>query len=168
MARPSVSVELRALEATDAPVLRAIREQPAVRAWWGPLEPDFPFEVDDEVRLTILADGRVAGMIQFGEEPDPDYRYATIDLFVDTALHGRGIGTAAIRAVLRELHEKRGHHRVTIDPAADNAVAIRLYERVGFRPVGVLHRSERDRSTGEWRDQLLMEWLADAPRADGH
>ncbi|MBJ7473280.1 MAG: GNAT family N-acetyltransferase, partial [Solirubrobacteraceae bacterium] len=104
--------------------------------------------------------------IQFGEEPDPDYRYATIDLFVDADLHGRGIGSAAITAVLRELSEARGHHRVTIDPAAGNARAIRLYERLGFRPVGVLHRSERDRSTGEWRDQLLMEWLADESRAD--
>ncbi len=162
MSRPPSSVELRALEARDAPALRAIRDQPAVLAWWGPLEPDFPFETDEEERLTIVADDRVAGMIQFGEEPDPDYRYATIDLFVDADLHGRGIGTAAIEAVLRELR-RRGHHRVTIDPAADNARAIRLYERVGFRPVGVLHRSERDRSTGLWRDQLLMEWLADGP-----
>ncbi len=163
MASPPASVELRALERRDAQALRTIRQQPAVLAWWGPLEPGFPFETDEEERLTILADGRVAGMIQFGEEPDPDYRYATIDLFVDTELHGRGIGSAAITAVLRELHEVRGHHRVTIDPAAGNARAIQLYERLGFRPVGVLHRSERDRVTGEWRDQLLMEWLADPP-----
>lgn len=75
----------------------------------------------------------------------------------------RGSGTAALEAVLRELH-----HRVTIDPAADNPTAIRVYERAGFRPVGVLHHSERDRSTGLWRDQLLMEWLADPPDPPGH
>jgi aminoglycoside 6'-N-acetyltransferase len=32
----------------------------------------------------------------------------------------------------RWLFEARGHHRITIDPAASNARAIRAYERVGF------------------------------------
>jgi aminoglycoside 6'-N-acetyltransferase len=31
----------------------------------------------------------------------------------------------------------RGHHRLVIDPAADNERAIRCYERVGFRRIGV-------------------------------
>jgi aminoglycoside 6'-N-acetyltransferase len=29
---------------------------------------------------------------------------------------------------------------VTIDPSVDNAAAIRSYEKVGFRPVGVMRR----------------------------
>ena len=38
----------------------------------------------------------------------------------------------------------RGHHRLTIDPAAENAAAIRCYERAGFRRVGVMREYWRD------------------------
>jgi hypothetical protein len=53
-----------------------------------------------------------------------------------------------------------GHHRITIDPAAENAAAIRAYEKVGFRPVGVMRRYERDVDGDGWHDGLLMELLA--------
>jgi RimJ/RimL family protein N-acetyltransferase len=35
--------------------------------------------------------------------------------------------------------------------------AIRSYEKVGFRRVGVLRKSSRNSVTGEWEDELLME-----------
>jgi aminoglycoside 6'-N-acetyltransferase len=110
----------------------------------------------------IEADGAVAGLVQYFEEPDPDYRHAMVDLFVDPALHGRGIGTEALRRVVEILVRERGHHRITIDPAANNAAAIRTYEKVGFKPAGVLHRYERDHLGDGWHDCLLMELLAEA------
>ena len=42
----------------------------------------------------------------------------------------------------------------------DNTPAVRAYEKVGFRPVGVMRRYWRS-PDGEWRDALLMELLAD-------
>ena len=60
----------------------------------------------------------------------------------------------------RYLIEERGHHRLTIDPAADNAPAIRAYEKVGFRPVGVMRSYERG-PDGTLHDGLLMDLLAD-------
>jgi aminoglycoside 6'-N-acetyltransferase len=83
-------------------------------------------------------------------------------LFVDPDLGGRGLGTDAVSTLARELLARRGHHRVTIDPAADNAAAIRCYEKAGFRPVGVMRSAWRDRDS-EWRDVLLMELVADRP-----
>jgi aminoglycoside 6'-N-acetyltransferase len=85
-----------------------------------------------------------------------------VDVFVDPALHGRGLGTEALRGVVEILFQERGHHRITIDPAADNAAAIRTYEKVGFKRAGILHRYERDQDGDGWHDCLLMELLVDA------
>lgn len=49
---------------------------------------------------------------------------------------------------------------IAVDPAADNAVAIRCYTKVGFRPVGVLRAYERDPNASTWHDGLLMDLLA--------
>jgi aminoglycoside 6'-N-acetyltransferase len=158
-------VVLRPTEAGDTAALREILAAPEVAAWWGPVPERFPLgDEPDATRLTILQDGRIAGLVQFGEEPDPDYRHAWIDIFVDPRHHGRGIGTDAIRTLVRHLTGARGHHRITIDPAADNSVAIRCYEKAGFRPVGVMHAAWRDPASGAWRDVLLME-LVRPPRS---
>ena len=88
------------------------------------------------------------------------YRHAGIDLFLDPSVHGRGIGEDAVRTLCVHLVDDVGHHRLVIDPAADNAAAVRCYEKVGFRPVGVLRRYERGLD-GAWHDGLLMDLLAD-------
>ena len=57
---------------------------------------------------------------------------------------------------MRHLIDERGHHRITIDPASENAAAIRSYEKAGFRPIGLMEAAWRDED-GTWRDTLLME-----------
>lgn len=110
--------------------------------------------------FVIEHDGRVAGAIQWSAEDEPDYRHAGIDIYLDPALHGRGLGTDAVRTLARHLIADLGHHRLVIDPAADNAAAIRCYSKAGFRPVGVMRRYERG-VDGTWHDGLLMDLLAD-------
>jgi aminoglycoside 6'-N-acetyltransferase len=61
---------------------------------------------------------------------------------------------------VHHLIEARGHHRITIDPAVDNVGAIRCYEKVGFRRVGVMRRYARDVDGAGWHDGLLMELLS--------
>jgi aminoglycoside 6'-N-acetyltransferase len=156
---------LRPLTEADVAPLRRIRATPEVHAWWDALEDDFPLGDEPEAeRFVIEVDGTVAGMIQVAEEHEPKYRHAGIDLFLDPAFRGRGLGPEAIRRVVRMLIDERGHHRITIDPAADNAAAIRAYEKVGFRTVGVMRDSERDVGGGGWHDSLLMELLAGEER----
>jgi aminoglycoside 6'-N-acetyltransferase len=153
---------LRPLREGDEAELRRIHSTPEVTRWWGLPEEAFPWSDEPEAtRLTIEHDGAVAGMIQFSEELTARYRHASIDLFVDPALHGRGLGAEAVRRVARHLIEERGHHRLTIDPAAANTAAIRAYEKVGFRAVGVMQRYERDVDGEGWHDGLLMELLSD-------
>jgi aminoglycoside 6'-N-acetyltransferase len=159
--RPAPSVTLRSLDADDLPELRRIHATPEVARWWGPPDDDFaPLDDPEVTRLTIEVDGAVAGLLQISEEDDPMYRHAGMDLFIDPSLHGRGVGTEAVRQAVRHLIDERGHHRITIDPAASNAAAIRAYEKAGFKPVGVMRRYERDVDGDGWHDGLLMELIA--------
>jgi aminoglycoside 6'-N-acetyltransferase len=155
---------LRPLVAADAPALLRIHRTPEVVRWWDTPATGFPLDDEPEAtRFTLEVDGAVAGMIQFTEETEPKYRHAAIDLFLDPALHGRGLGSEAVRRVVRLLREERGHHRVTIDPATENIAAVRAYEKAGFRPVGVMRRAERDADGRGWHDVLLMELVAGEP-----
>jgi aminoglycoside 6'-N-acetyltransferase len=159
---------IRPLSDGDEAELRRIHRSPEVARWWGQPEQGFPADDDpDSTRLTIELEGRVVGLIEFYEEPTPRYRHATIDLFLDPSVHGRGLGSEAVRRIARHLLAERGHHRITIDPATANTVAISAYEKVGFKPVGVMRRYERDADGDGWHDALLMELLAgelrDAP-----
>jgi aminoglycoside 6'-N-acetyltransferase len=155
-------MHLRPLTAADAPELLRILRTPAVARWWDVPAEGFPLTDDpDATRLVIEVDGAVAGMIQFAEELEPKYRHASIDLYLDPALHGRGIGTEAVRQVVGHLTGERGHHRITIDPAAANAAAIRAYEKAGFRPVGIMRSYERNVGGAGWHDGLLMELVSE-------
>lgn len=156
------SLVLRPLAPEDSSELVRIISAPEVRRWWGMPAPGFPLNDDPEaIRWTILVEGAVAGLIQAAEEPDPRYRYAAIDIFLDPALHGRGYGSEAVRRIVCYMSEERGHHRITIDPAVDNVAAIRAYTKAGFRPVGIMHRYERHVEGDGWHDGLLMEWVVD-------
>jgi aminoglycoside 6'-N-acetyltransferase len=146
----------------DADALRAIRRDPAVVEWWDELEPDFPLADEPEVtRLTIHHDGEIAGMVQFGEELEPKYRHASVDIFVAPAHQGRGVCTEAIRLVVDHLLRERAHHRITIDPAAENAAAVRCYSKAGFKPVGIMRLAERDADGKGWHDALMMELVVE-------
>jgi len=152
------AVRLRPALAADTPALLAVLDQPEVAEWWRRDE----WERLDEsgaVTFAIVLDGVVVGCIQYHEETDPDYFSAAVDIFVATAVQGRGVGGDAMRTLIAWLIDGRGHHRLTVDPAAANARAIHVYEKLGFRPVGVLREYERV-ADGSWRDALLMELLA--------
>ena len=157
-------VTLRPATPGDAPALMAVRAAPAVSARWG--SDDIADEIAESIAdpdlgyFAIVLDGRVVGAIQWSESEDPMYRHAGIDIYLDPDVHGRGIGPDAVRTLCAHLIDDMGHHRLVIDPAADNAAAIRCYAKVGFRPVGVMRRYELG-ADGTWHDGLLMDLLAE-------
>lgn len=158
-------VTLRPAEESDIPALAAIRAEPEVYRWWrggADLEAAVAEELaaEDEYGFAIEYQDHVVGYIQWWAQDEPDYRHAGIDIYLDTAVRGRGLGPDAVRTLARHVIDDHGHHRITIDPAADNEAAIRCYSKVGFRPVGVMRRYERG-PDGAWHDGLLMDLLAE-------
>lgn len=158
-------VTLRPATVDDVKALAAIRSTPEVYERWrggDDLTAAVAEDLDEPDVQTFAIEyaGHVAGAIQWGAETDPDYRHASIDIYLDPAVHGRGVGTDAVRTLAHHLIHEHGYHRLVIDPAADNSAAIRCYAKVGFRPVGVLRQYELG-PDGTWHDGLLMDLLAE-------
>jgi len=131
--------------------------------WWGDPDESLSDTLDpdqDETHFMIEVDGRPVGMIHASEESEPMYRHAGIDIALGAAWQGKGIGPDAILTLARYLIQERGHHRLTIDPAVANVNAIKAYERVGFKRVGVMRKYERGMD-GTWHDGMLMDMLAE-------
>lgn len=155
---------LRPLLRSDAHDVLALLRQPGVARWWGEyddakLDRDF-YDPAWAYTYLVIVGSELAGILQFHEVPDPDYKSAGVDITLGEPYQDRGLGTKALRRLVRYLIEERGHHRITIDPATDNPRAIRVYEKVGFKPVGVMRRYERG-IDGRWHDGLLMDLLAE-------
>ena len=157
-------VSLRPATSADIPTLAKIRATPEVHRWWRGNDLLAEVAADladpDAHSFAIEHGGRVVGAIQWGAENEPDYRHAHMDIYLDPAVQGRGLGTDAVSTLARHLVTDHGFHRLVIDPAADNAAAIRCYGKVGFRPVGLMRDYERG-SDGTWHDGLLMDLLAE-------
>lgn len=145
-----------------------ILRMPVVAERWGEFGDDEITEqfIGANDALVVEFESEIIGAIQYHEEEDPMYRHAGIDIFLAPSHHGRGLATEAIRVLARYLLFERGHHRLTIDPAADNVAAIRAYQRVGFRAVGVMRKYERG-PDGVWHDGLLMDMLIEDFRDGG-
>ena len=160
---PTLAGERLALRPTreeDVPALVALLNEPEVHRWWGDNDAaTVRAQMEAQPCWTVLVEEQVAGWMHVHEERSEDYPSVAFDIALSTRAHGRGLGPEALRLAIRHFIAA-GHHRFTIDPAMENARAIRAYASVGFKPVGVLRAYERA-PDGTWRDGLLMDLLAD-------
>jgi ribosomal protein S18 acetylase RimI-like enzyme len=76
----------------------------------------------------ILVDGREAGWLYIAELADET---RLVEIMILSEYRGQGIGTTVLRKLIADA---RKPVRLSVD--VSNAGAIRLYERVGFRPIG--------------------------------
>jgi len=143
--------------------------QPSVAEWWTAADDrdrvradlrDYPHA------FVIEVDGERAGWIGVDEETDEWYPSASLDIFLGQGFQDRGLGSEALRQVIDWLVGEKGHHRITIDPRVENERAIRCYEAVGFRRVGVMQAYERG-DDGAWHDAVLMELVRLPDTASG-
>jgi RimJ/RimL family protein N-acetyltransferase len=164
-------IAFRWLTEEDLPLMHRWLNEGATLQWYGH-EPTTLEQVAQEysphlhgqsnvLSLIISYDAEPVGYIQrYFTRDHPDYwghqsfpeDTAGIDLFIgeERFLH-RGFGPLVIRAFLRECVFADGTiRRCIIDPDPANAVAIRAYEKVGFRYLRTLHQP------GHCEDAYLM------------
>lgn len=163
----SGEIVLRPIEERNLDGMVEIVTAPDVGRWWGDtndpekLRRDILCDDEDDAgAFAIEVEGELAGWLGIWEESEPEFRHGGLDIMLAPGYQDRGIGPRALRLAIDWLVGARGHHRVTIDPDAANGRAIRAYEKVGFRPVGVMRRYSRG-ADGEWHDGLLMDLLAE-------
>ena len=152
--------DFRPLATDDLPLLHRWRNNPAITRWWEavPLYADIVAKYtpriigEDRIHPFIaLCDGVPIGYLQWcrlSEVPghaadgleEAVAGAAAVDIFIgEDAYRGRGVGAAMLHAFLREvIFAAPDVATCFIDPAPENAVAIRSYARVGFRPLGVV------------------------------
>lgn len=156
------NIRLRPMEAADVDAIWNIINQPSVRKWWGneTLQDVIEYLSDPEIEVwSIEMDAQVVGVVQCYEELTPDYKYAGMDIGLSSDYQGKGNGPRALSLVARYLFEQKGHHRLVIDPDADNERAIAAYKKLGYKPVGIMRQYARDIGKKGWHDGLLMDLL---------
>jgi aminoglycoside 6'-N-acetyltransferase len=150
-------------DADAAPLLDILAEAEVSR-WWVGYTPERIREeiLDPGNALVMEIGGECAGAIFLYPNEDPEYLHVVIHLFLGARWYGKRYGAEALAIAIAHL-ATLGHHRFTLDPNVNNAPAIRSYERLGFRPVGVL-REYQLRPDGSHEDGLLMDLvLSDFP-----
>jgi RimJ/RimL family protein N-acetyltransferase len=107
-----------------------------------------------EFRLRTLADDRLIGFVAL-HSIEWNNQAGLLSIGIGEAEYrDKGYGTDALRLILRYAFDELNLYRVGLDVIADNARAIRAYEKVGFRREGAIRGAvARD---GKRFDLILM------------
>jgi len=89
--------------------------------------------------------------------PREAYRHVVdFSIYVERGWRGRGAGHAVLTRLV-ELAREHGYHKMVLSAFPFNAAGMALYERLGFRTVGVYR--EQGMLDGRWVDTIVMEKL---------
>jgi phosphinothricin acetyltransferase len=89
--------------------------------------------------------------------PREAYRHvADISVYVERAWRGKGAGRALLEK-LDELGRQHDFHKLVLSAFPFNHSGMALYERLGYRTVGIYR--EQGRLDGKWVDTIVMEKL---------
>lgn len=108
------------------------------------------------VLVATDAAGAVVGWASLNPfNPRPAYDHVVdFSVYVGREQRGRGVGEALLGA-LEARARALGFHKLVLAAFPTNAPGMRLYERHGFRTVGVYH--EQGMLDGRWVDVIVME-----------
>jgi RimJ/RimL family protein N-acetyltransferase len=150
-------IDLRPVHDSDLPVFyRQMNDPEALRmaaftpedpADWSQFEDHWKRVRSSALVRTVLTDGDVVGHAAvYGEPGEREVTY-----WVDRAYWGKGIATAALRALLAEVPERPLYARA----AADNAGSLRVLEKCGFRVTA--HASGFAHARGEETPEVVLK-----------
>lgn len=136
---------IRAASVEDAEAMSELIGQPGFR--FGTLRLPYPkagqtrrwleSQGDDAVNLMAVLDGKIVGNAGLVRHSGRRHHAANIGIGVHDDFVGRGIGSALMRELIDVADNWLNLKRLELNVYTDNAVAIRLYERLGFKPEGV-------------------------------
>ena len=117
--------------------------------WWDERPDDLP-------ALVAEMDGYVVGSAYASRyRPRPAYDSSPeTTIVLDDAVHGRGLGTRLLTALVQDL-TGCGFHRAMALIALPNDASVALHIKVGYRTVGTM--TEAGKKLGQYWDVLLME-----------
>lgn len=110
-------------------------------------------------QVVALLNGRVIGWCDIGRHFFPAHAHrGSLGMGIVDGYRGRGLGRRLIEAAL-EAARHEGFIRIELSVHADNAPAIRLYEKVGFVREGVHRRAGL--IDGRFIDTITMALMLD-------
>jgi phosphinothricin acetyltransferase len=154
-------MEIRAMQATDWPAVKAIYEQ-GIATRQASFETEAPSWADRDAghlgapRLVAERDGEIVGWAALSPASSRSC-YAGVaegSLYVAREARGTGVGTSLLRALV-EAAEQAGVWTIQTSIFPENAASIALHRRCGFRVVGT--RERIGQLDGSWRDTVLLE-----------
>lgn len=168
---------IRLIEVGDAPTLAAVTA--ANRAFLAPWEPvrGEAFFTEEGQRSSIVAalaeheagraapfvildSGEIVGRIVLNTIVRGPFRSASLGYWVAESRNGRGIATAAVRAVARVAFRELGLHRIQADTLIHNVASQRVLLRSGFTHIGTAPSYLCIAS--RWQDFHLFQLLDEA------
>jgi ribosomal-protein-serine acetyltransferase len=111
---------------------------------------------NDGFQAAIAPDGPIVGVVGF-HSVDWTNCNTTIGYWLAEHAQGRGIMTAAVRALIDHAFEEWDLHRVEIHCAPGNRRSRAIPERLGFREEAILREAELVR--GRWLDRVVYGLL---------
>ena len=113
--------------------------------------------------LVAAESGAVQGFASYGPfRAWAAYKYSVeLSVYVDETARGRGIGSALVQSVLTNARD-RDLHVVMAGITSDNAVSLRLHEKLGFTEVA--HIREVGYKFGRWLDLKFLQIVLDGPQ----
>jgi ribosomal-protein-alanine N-acetyltransferase len=146
----AVAIEIRALRLSDLPEVEGIERRAYPTPWSRSM---FASELGKptSVCLGAVEGGQLVGYVVNSRYVDA---WHVMNVAVDPDYQGRGIATRLLERLF-ELTSEDGRDGYTLEVRVSNAVAIQLYEKLGFEARGLrrgYYTDNREDALIMWRD----------------
>jgi len=159
-------MKIRALERTDLKNIHIINNEAKTMHLWfqEPYESldeltalyDKHIHSMDERRFVVDVDGAFAGIVEL-MEINFIHRSCEIQLIITEECSGRGLAQEAFHQALEYAFKVLNMHKVYLWVDVDNAPAVHIYEKVGFKIEGTM--KEHFFAAGSYHDSHFMGLL---------